>query len=71
MERWRKRLIELERQHSFLDPERLLTIDTLFRKDFPGNYAIVEHYRLNSGRFIYEPIFEDDAEKTMWLLKYS
>ena len=79
MERWRKRLHELELNVSMIEAERLLIIDTEFRKEFPGNYILDEHYRPTlgrfvtnlPGRFVLDVIFDDNSEKTLWLLKYS
>lgn len=53
------------------DPERLLYIDHQMHLLYPGKYVIDETWSAELGKFILVPIFEDTAEETMWLLKYT
>lgn len=68
--RWETRLYELASR--WYPPEhRILSIDEIFRKDFPGKYTLVEVYDPRLMYFKIIPVFEDAAEETFWMLKYS
>lgn len=70
--RWETRLHELGRNIAFIyDEHRILSIDEIFRKDFPGKYTLVEVYDPRLMYFKIIPVFEDAAEETFWMLKYS
>lgn len=69
--RWETRLYELNWATFIFDEHRILSIDEMFRKDFPGKYTLVEVYDPRLMYFKIIPVFEDAAEETFWMLKYS
>lgn len=69
--RWETRLHKLSQNTFIFDEHRILSIDEMFRKDFPGKYTLVEVYDPRLMYFKIIPVFEDAAEETFWMLKYS
>lgn len=69
--RWETRLYELNWATFIFDEHRISSIDEMFRKDFPGKYTLVEVYDPRLMYFKIIPVFEDAAEETFWMLKYS
>jgi len=68
---WETRLHKLSQNTFIFDEHRILSIDEMFRKDFPGKYTLVEVYDPRLMYFKIIPVFEDAAEETFWMLKYS
>lgn len=68
---WETRLHKLSQNTFIFDEHRILSIDEMFRKDFPGKYTLVEVYDPMLMYFKIIPVFEDAAEETFWMLKYS
>ena len=42
-------------------------INKTFQKHFPGNYTVIEDFDTREGINL---IFENEEEKTLWMLKY-
>ena len=66
---WETRLHKLSQNTFIFDEHRILSIDEMFRKDFPGKYTLVEVYDPMLMYFKIIPVFEDAAEETFWMLK--
>jgi hypothetical protein len=61
------RLRRYQLMDSFRTPNPCAELNKTFQKHFPGNYTVIEDFDTREGINL---IFENEEEKTLWMLKY-
>ena len=75
---WQDKLRELElkfaswlKMGNLSRDSGLEDVNLMMKAYYPGNYTVVEEYNSARGVFGFTLKFEDQKEKTMWMLKWS